>query len=584
MGKGVSLPRSLITAVLAAAGLALTGCGGGGSGSSGSAASPPPLSGTISGTAAKGPVNHGTVTAYALNNGAVGAEIVRATTDADGHFSLPMGSQAGPVMLQLGDGSYTDEATGTAMTMLPGDVMTAVIPDMTAGQAVSGVQVTPLTTMAQVMAQHLPGGMTGANITAANMAVSDYFSVGDILHDLPIDAISTGSGVSGATQGSINYGMTLAAISQYADMQGMSSSSAMVTAMANDAADGVMDGRISGQSVMMAGMGMGVPLPATAGTSALATAMSTFTGSTQNHSGVALATMRALIDKLSGSSGHMMRGSSTTVASGKLSGVAFNGAMLAGTVTAYAMSNGARGPQIASMALDSSGQFSMYVGTYAGPVMLRVTTGTFRDEATGAIMRMDEDDVMTAVLSSIGSGADVQGICITPLTSMAQARAAAMNGGMTASNIAASNAAIGRYFMVDDVVTSPPVDMSVPGPGAAGTATQDQINHGAAIAAMSQQAHGLGLSTSSAVVTAMMQDASDGMMNGMVNGTQIQMGGRMGGGMTGGPGNTMSRTTGTAELAAALSDFMNSAMNRSGFTSADVNALVQKLAGSSGAL
>jgi len=532
MGKGVSLPRSLITAVLAAAGLALTGCGGGGSGSSGSAASPPPLSGTISGTAAKGPVNHGTVTAYALNNGAVGAEIVRATTDADGHFSLPMGSQAGPVMLQLGDGSYTDEATGTAMTMLPGDVMTAVIPDMTAGQAVSGVQVTPLTTMAQVMAQHLPGGMTGANITAANMAVSDYFSVGDVLHDLPIDAISTGSGVSGATQGSINYGMTLAAISQYADMQGMSSSSAMVTAMANDAADGVMDGRISGQSVMMAGMGMGVPLPATAGTSALATAMSTFTGSTQNHSGVALATMRALIDKLSG----------------------------------------------------SSGQFSMYVGTYAGPVMLRVTTGTFRDEATGAIMRMDEDDVMTAVLSSIGSGADVQGICITPLTSMAQARAAAMNGGMTASNIAASNAAIGRYFMVDDVVTSPPVDMSVPGPGAAGTATQDQINHGAAIAAMSQQAHGLGLSTSSAVVTAMMQDASDGMMNGMVNGTQIQMGGRMGGGMMGGPGNTMSRTTGTAELAAALSDFMNSAMNRSGFTSADVNALVQKLAGSSGAL
>jgi hypothetical protein len=40
----------------------------------------------------------------------------------------------------------------------------------------------------------------------------------------------------------INYGMSMAAISQEAKDLGMSSSSSMVTAMMNDAADGVMNG------------------------------------------------------------------------------------------------------------------------------------------------------------------------------------------------------------------------------------------------------------------------------------------------------------------------------------------------------
>jgi hypothetical protein len=572
---------------MAAAGVVLAGCGGGGgggSGSSGTVTPPPQVSGSIIGTAAKGPVSNGTITAYALNNGTVGAEIARAATEADGHFRLSMGTHAGPVMLQLSGGTYTDEATGATMTMLPGDVMTAVITDMTAGAAVSGVQVTPLTTMAQAMARHMSGGMTAANLAAASTAIGDYFSIGDILHDMPIDPLMAGSGTSGATQDSINYGMTLAAMSQYAAAQGMSSSSAMVTAMANDAADGVMDGRMSGAAVLTGGMGTGMPLPASAGTRGLATAMSTFAGSARNHSGVALATMRSLIDKLNGSSGGMMSGGSGTLMGGKVGGAAFSGLMHAGTVTAYAVTDGVQGPQIASTALDASGHFSMDVGTYAGPVMLRVAAGTFSDESTGTTMQIGADDVMTAVMPSIDSGADVEGICITPLTSMAQARAASMDGGMSASNIAASNAAVGRYFMVNDLLTAQPVDMSVPGSGTVAAVTQDQIDHGAAIAAMSQYAHGLGMSTSSAFVTAMMQDAADGTLNGMMSGSQIEMGGMMGGGMMGGPGHMMSRTAGSSGLATAMTEFMESAANRSGLTSAAVNTLVQQLASSDGTI
>jgi len=573
--------KSLIVGVLAAVGLTLTACGGG-SGSSGGAAPPPPA-GSLSGTAVKGPVNGGMMTAYSLTNGVVGPEVTHGTTDASGHFNLSMGGYAGPVMLQLSGGTYTDEATGTTMTMTSGNVMTALVPSMTAGQALSGVQVTPLTAMAQVMAQHMAGGMSTANVNAANTAVGNYFMVSDILHDDPMNPLTPGSGTGGASQDSINYGMALAAMSQYAQAEGMSSSSAMVTAMMSDAADGVMDGMMSGSPVMMGGMSMGMPLPATAGTSGLGNAMSAFTSSAQNHSGVALATMQGLIDKLNGSNGQMMNGGGGTV-NGKVSGTVFHGGMHVGTVTAYGVTNGMQGSQIASTALGSDGSFTMSLGSYAGPVMLQVTAGSFTDEATGTTMQMGADDVMTAALSGFTSGADVSGLCITALTSMAQARAAAMNGGMTNANINTANTGVGGYFMVNDILTTQPLDMTMTGSGTAPGVTQDEMDYGAAIAAMSQYAQGLGMSTSSAFVTAMMEDASDGTMNGMMNGSQIQMGGMMGGGMMGGSGNMMSSTAGTSGLASAMTDFMDSVMDHSGLTSADVNALVQQLASSNGSI
>jgi len=81
----------------------------------------------------------------------------------------------------------------------------------------------------------MTGGMTGANITAANNAVGAYFMVGDIMFTPPMDPTVAGSGAS-ATQVMKNYGMTLAAMSQYAET--------IVTTMMEDAPDGVMDGKM----------------------------------------------------------------------------------------------------------------------------------------------------------------------------------------------------------------------------------------------------------------------------------------------------------------------------------------------------
>lgn len=561
--------------IVLAALLGLTGCGGGG-GSSGGTTPPPPVNGTISGTAVKGPVNGGTVTAYAITGGAMGSQLATATTDASGNFSMSIGTYTGPVMLQMSGGTYTDEGTGTTMTMISGDVMTAVMSTVAAGATVSGIQLTPLTSMAQTMAAHMTGGMTDANIGTANTNVGKYFSVTDILHTMPMDPLVSGSG--SGSQDAINYGMCLAAMSEYAKSIGMTSSSAIVTAMMNDAADGDFDGKMFGNAVMMGGMGMGMSMPSTAGTSGLGAAMLAFMNSTQNKSGVTVATMQSLMTQLNGSNGQMMGGGGTGSTNGMMSGSVFNGPMSQGTVTAYSVTGGMKGAQIASTALGANGTFSMSIGTYSGPIMLQVSGGSYTDEATGTTMTMGSSDIMTAVLPTVAAGATTSGISITPLSSMAQAHAAGMSGGMTDANITSANTGVGNYFMVSDILHTMPMDPRVAGSGTGATA--DQQDCGVAIAAMSEYAKGLGMTVSTGFVTAMMSDASDGMMDGKSGSTQISMGG----GMMMGSGNMMQPSAGTSGLATAMTTFLGSSANASGLTATTMNALIQKLAASNGQL
>ena len=317
------LTQHLSLALTAAAALLVAGCGGGGSAIDGPGATNTPSGGgVISGCVIKGPVSGAPVQAFALSGGVMGAQLSSALTDATGAFTMPMGSYAGPVMLQMSGGTYTDEATGIPMTMGAGDMMTAVLPTIAAGATVNGVAVTPLTAMAQAMAQRMSGGLTAANIAAANTAVGNYFMVHDIVHTQPINPLVTGS-AAGATQDMMNYGMALAAMSQYAKGAGMSNSSGFVTAMMNDAADGVIDGKASGTPVTMGG-GMSAGGTATtgggmmgtaatgsammqpdAGRTGLSTAMSDFMNSSLNRSGVSTASMTTLMQQLRNSTGQL---------------------------------------------------------------------------------------------------------------------------------------------------------------------------------------------------------------------------------------------------------------------------------------
>jgi len=512
------------------------------------------------------------VIAYGIAGGQAGAQVGSATTDVNGIFSMSIGTYAGPVMLQATGGTYADEATGTTMSMAAGDVMSVAIPTLAAGATTSGIQITPMTAMAQAIAKQMVGGMTDANIAAANTAMGSYFSVSDIVHVQPMNPLLPGSGAS-ASQDAQNYGMTLAAMSKYAQTVGMSYSSAMVTALMNDAADGVMDGKTGTVPVTMGGMMGSAMLPSAAGTTGLGTAMGAFMNSAQNKSGI---TTPTLMNKLMGSSGHVM-GSGTGMTSSSVSGTVFNGLMTQATVTAYAINNGVAGARIASVTTDSQGNFTMPLGNYAGAVMLQMNGGIYTDEATGATVTMGSSDLMSAVMPTVASGTASSGVWLTAMTSMAQARASGMTGGMTDTNIMAANTAMGNYFSVSDILKTQPMNPMVAGSGT--NASQDARNYGMTLAAMSQYAKNLNMTVSSAMVTAMMSDAADGVMDGKKGGTQISMsmGGMMGSSM-------MAPAAGTSALGAAMTAFMNSAANASGMTAADMAALIQKLTNSDGHL
>ena len=281
----------------------LYGCGGGG----GASTSTSSTGGTISGTVVKGPVSGATAIAYSITNGTMGSAIASAMTDTAGNFTMTVGDYGGPVMLLMSGGTYTDEATGATMTMHGGDVMTSVISSMMSGATMTGIHVTPLTSMAQVRAEHMTGGMTDSNINSANDAVGNYFMVSDILHTTPMNPLEPGSGAV-ATTDMRNYGMAIAAMSQEAKDLGMTSSSGMVTAMMDDASDGLMNGMTGTTQISMTGMGGmmggGTMMQSTAGTSGLATAMTEFMNNLSvNLSGLTTSDLSSLMSKMTGSSG-----------------------------------------------------------------------------------------------------------------------------------------------------------------------------------------------------------------------------------------------------------------------------------------
>lgn len=261
---------------------------------------------------------------------------------------------------------------------------------------------------------------------------------------------------------------------------------------------------------------------------------------------------------------------------GVVSGAAVKGPVAGAAVTAYAVeAGGTKGARIGGGQTDSMGNFSFSVGDYSGPVLIEMTGGHYTDEATLSDTPMQE--TMTAAVPFMSQGSAVEGLVITPLTSMAQARAAGMPGRMTQANISAANAAVGNYFDVDDILHSHPMDTTVEGSGAG--AGQYGRNYGMVLASMSMLANSVGLD-GAGMVPYFMSDASDGYMDGMMWGSGIQMGGA---GMMGG-GMMMSPDEATSGLAQAMHDFIYSQMNRSGVTFDEMAALYDRLNTSDGSI
>ncbi len=302
--------KYLALACLGIFAVVLAGCG-----SSGSDAEQT-VNGLIKGSAIKGPVANADISGFSIGMDGIKGELIgTAHTDNEGNFSLMIGSHSGPVLLEMAGGHYTDEATGTMMNVTQGDIMTSAIPSFISGEIMDEIHITPLTSMAQTLAQNMPGGMTSDNISSSHNDVGTHFNVSDILHVQPMNPLIDGSGNQADTD-MIHYGMALAAMSEYARSMNFDTC-AVVTSFMDDISDGQLDGMMGGSGIMMRGgmmrggmmrggmMGGGAMMQANAGTAGLADAMEEFTHSPMNRSGVTFNDMEPLINQLHMSSGMM---------------------------------------------------------------------------------------------------------------------------------------------------------------------------------------------------------------------------------------------------------------------------------------
>ena len=83
MKKYTSVWPMMVLMLAIGSSLLLFGCGGGSGSGDGATSS---VDGTITGTAVKGPVSGATVTAYAINNGVMGAQIGNRNDGRAGEF------------------------------------------------------------------------------------------------------------------------------------------------------------------------------------------------------------------------------------------------------------------------------------------------------------------------------------------------------------------------------------------------------------------------------------------------------------------------------------------------------------------
>lgn len=166
--------------------------------------------------------------------------------------------------------------------------------------------------------------------------------------------------------------------------------------------------------------------------------------------------------------------SATTV-----SGVASKGIIRNGIIKVYAVSaDGGKGALLRQTVTDANGAYQADLGDYQGPVLVEAS-GSYTDEATGAIMTVSADAPLRAAIGQAAGGAQV---AVTPLTELAvQKSEDPVTHKLMLSKIDSSNAEIGAIFKVDIVATMPADPLA-----ASPTATEQQKEHALVLAAVSQ--------------------------------------------------------------------------------------------------
>jgi hypothetical protein len=175
-------------------------------------------------------------------------------------------------------------------------------------------------------------------------------------------------------------------------------------------------------------------------------------------------------------------GSGAVPQSRAVTGYASKGIIANGLVLAYATDSAGQKtlPALAQAATDSSGFYTLSVGSYYGPLTVEVT-GNYRDEATGRTATIDSTAPLTAALVPPADATPIN-VNVTALTRLAYDLALSTPGTFS-STINATNHKVSSSFQVPDILTTRPLDSSSTLPA---NASADEIKYTLVLAAVSQ--------------------------------------------------------------------------------------------------
>jgi hypothetical protein len=219
-----------------------------------------------------------------------------------------------------------------------------------------------------------------------------------------------------------------------------------------------------------------------------------------------------------------------------ISGAVVDAFVINSTVTAYPVSSaGVVGACIpatpattpatcATATTDSSGDYTVNLGSYSGAVMLQATGGSYTDTVTGQTVALPSGLALSVLLPSVAPGTTAVTAQITPMTTMAAQFALQQASQGTALATALQNAATsveGYFGGLGDLASTALLDLTQTSCGAA--ASQASYDASLILAGISQLASQNNV-TSAQLELAILQDViSDGIFDGTNAGVPIMV-------------------------------------------------------------
>ncbi len=262
------------------------------------------------------PVVSGTVTAYSVDSTATRTTVLAtATTDVNGGFYLQLAAPStGPVLLVVSSGSYTEPATGTAIS-LQGSELTTLLPSAVhvAGDSLDGVLISPVSHLTArlatwyVASAHL--SVDAALTQAARLLESHFGAVSWRTFGVPPDLTAASSSGLVQVNDLAKGALILAGLSQEARnlavAKGLSpggpiNSLTLLSALGEDlSADGFFDGMGAGGQRIQVPAGLnGYLLDGQTVRASLAQGITTFLTNPRNVSQIAAADAQGLVTEI----------------------------------------------------------------------------------------------------------------------------------------------------------------------------------------------------------------------------------------------------------------------------------------------